>query len=444
MTAPRSTGRFRRTGAGLLATALAGGTVVAVAAGSAALPAGGPDSGCRLVELPSPAGGYDAGVTDMEVVDGEAVYYGRYHVRDAEGNEHQRAVLWHGLDGDPEPVDPGFGAWSDIAFELTPTGLVNGVSEGAGMADPIPWVMDLATGAVTVVDTQPGEATDRSGMWVRRVNDHGAVVGSDASGTGSARNGRAYGWDHYSAAPERLEANSFASEGWGINNHGDRSGFVAKGKQPGYPHWTDWNPVVWKRDGEVVGLPRVGIDAVARLLGDDGTASGDGWWGWSVERGHAEPVFWPSYDEVVGLGVLDGGGWGRAFGMDEGGWVVGAVDRMTAETPLTPYGFTDHGFLYVHGVTTPGHLRLLPSLHGASEGVDDWREWHVAAVHAVHAGLDQAGSASHSGELDDGTPSWGATVWVNASQCGVEVPTTHDPWHLTDLESARAEAAAGE
>ena len=30
---------------------------------------------------------------------------------------------------------------------------------------------------------------------------------------------------------------------------------------------------------------------------------------------------------------------------------------------------------------------------------------------------------------------------MNASSCGVEVATTHDPWHLTDLESARQASA---
>ncbi|MFN2318621.1 MAG: hypothetical protein ABR500_02925, partial [Dermatophilaceae bacterium] len=249
------------------------------------------------------------------------------------------------------------------------------------------------------------------------------------------------GWDHYTADPKRLEARSFASMGWGINNLGDRSGFTVKGKQPGVSYWTDYNPVVWKADGSVVELPRVGIDATARMVKDDETASGDGWWGWSVDNGHVEPVFWPSYDEIVGLGVLDGGGWGRAFGMDEGGWVVGAVDRFTDESPATPFGWTDHAFLYIHDETEPGHLRILPSLYGDEHGEENWREWHGSAVHGVNGELDQAASGSHRGFHEDGAPASGATVWVNASQCGVEVPTTHDPWHLTDLESAREASA---
>lgn len=436
---------LRRPVTAVLAAAMAGGGLVATggAPATAGTALGTPAAQCRVVELMLPEGGYDGGVVDMEVVDGETVYYGSYHERDENGEEHQRVALWRGLDRAPELIDPGFGGWSDIALELTETGLINGVSEDADFGNPKPWVIDLATRAVTLVDTTPGKAPDRSGMWVRRINDAGAVVGSDSPGLGASQNGRAYGWDHYTGDPYRLEARSFASEGWGINNLGDRSGMVIKGKQPGYPHWTDYNPTIWHADGTTTSLPRVGIDAVARMVKDDRTAAGDGWWGWSVDTGHVEPVFWPSYDEIVGLGVLDGGGWGRAFGMDEGGWVVGAVDRWTEETPVTPWGFTDHAFLYIHGVTSPDHLRILPSLHAVREGIDDWHEWHGSAVHAVHSALDQAASGSHSGYTEDGTPTWGATVWVNASQCGMEVETTHDPWHLTDLESAR-EAATEE
>ena len=421
-----------------MAAAVAGTGMFALAPASGAATAG---AECRLVELPAPAGGYDAGVMDIEVVDGQTIYYGNYQTRDDEGREHPRAVIWRGLDGAPEPVDPGLGRFADIAFELTETGLVNGVSEDEGEANPVPWVMDLRSGRVTVVDTAAGTATDRSRMYVRRINDAGAVVGSDAAGRGANSNERALGWDHFTAQPFRLDASAFLSTGWGINNLGDRTGFIGKDKRAGYPHWTDYTPMVWQADGTSRELPRAGIDAVPSLVKDDRTAAGDGWWGWSVEEGHIEAMFWPSFDEVVGLGVVDGGGWSRVFGLDEGGWAVGMLDQFVEPSPLAPDGLSAHGFLYRHGATQPGHLRVLPSLRAVADGVTDWREWHGSAVHAVNGELDQAASGSHSGFDADGRPTFGATVWVNASSCGAEVATTHDPWHLTDLESARQASA---
>jgi hypothetical protein len=97
-------------------------------------------------------------------------------------------------------------------------------------------------------------------------------------------------------------------------------------------------------------------------------------------------------------------------------------------------------FLYVHGRTAPGHVRVLPTLWSVENVVDDWSQWHGSAVHAVNAALDQAASASDTGLDEDGVPSYGATVYVNASQCGVEVQTTHDPYHLESIEVARAES----
>ena len=417
-----------------------------VGAGLTALPSasavavGGQVSDCRLVQLRSPAGAHETGVIDVEVIDGETVYYGSYYVWDADGQEHQRAVVWRGLDGTPQPLDIGLGKQNDIAFELTETGLVNGQSDDGG--DPaIPWVMDLSSGQVTVVDTTAGKATDGSSMYVRRINDAGAVVGSDWPGVGGSRNSRAYAWDHFTAAPKRLEAQSFGSEGWGVNNLGDRSGLTAKGRQPSYPHWVNYNPTIWQADGTTRELPRVGIDATAHLVKDDRTAAGNGWWGWSVDEGHIEAIFWPSFDEVVGLGVVDGGGWSRVFGLDEGGWAVGWLDQFVEESPTAPDGISGHGFLYRHGVTAPGHLRVLPSVYAVEHGVTDWRQWHTKAVHAVNGELDQAVTATQTGVDEDGRPTWGATVWVNASSCGVEVATTHDPWHVTDLESGREASA---
>ena len=432
-----TTTRRSRAGAGVAAVAITGVTLAALPTAAAQAAPASTGGDCRLVELAAPAGGYDAGVMDIEVVDGRTTYYGNYHVRDDEGREHQRAVIWRGLGGVPEPLDPGLGGFADIAFELTETGLVNGVSEDEDQGNPVPWVMDLRSGKVTVVDTAAGSATDRSRMYVRRINDAGAVVGSDAPGRGANRNERALGWDHFTAQPFRLDSSASLSSGWGINNLGDRTGFIGKDKRPGYPHWTDYTPMVWHADGTSRELPRAGIDAIPSLVKDDRTAAGDGWWGWSVEEGHVEAMLWPSFDEVVGLGVVEGGGWSRVFGLDEGGWAVGMFDQFTEPSALAPDGVTAHGFLYRHGVTQSGHVRVLPSLRAVADGVTDWHEWHGSAVHAVNGELDQAASSSHNGFDGEGRPTWGATVWVNASSCGVEVATTHDPWHLTDLESAR-------
>jgi len=439
-----TTGRGRA-GAGVAAVAIAGAGLAALPTAAAQAARAAPastDGECRLVELAPPAGGYGAGVIDIEVVDGQTIYYGSYHTDDDEGRRHQRAVIWRGLDGAPEPLDPGLGGFADIAFELTETGLVNGVSEDEGEANPVPWVMDLRSGEVTVVDTAAGSATDGSRKYVRRINDAGAVVGSDSPGRGANRNERALGWDHFTGQPFRLDSSAFLSTGWGINNLGDRTGFIGKDKRPGYPHWTDYTPMVWHADGTSQELPRVGIDAVPSLVKDDRTAAGDGWWGWSVEEGHGEAMFWPSFDQVVGLGVVEGGAWSRVFGLDEGGWAVGMFDQFAEPSPLAPDGVTAHGFLYRHGATQPGHVRVLPSLWAVANGVTDWREWHGSAVHAVNGDLDQAASGSHTGFYGEGQPTSGATVWVNVSSCGVEVATTHDPWHLTDLQSAR-EASTG-
>ena len=441
MGAPRRGRRARLAGAGLVAAAVAGSGMVAASPAAGAAAVGGGGGECRLVELAAPAGAHDTSVMDIEVIDGQPVYYGSYRVWDQDGLEHQRAAIWRGLDGTPEPVDPGLGRFSDIAFELTETGLVNGVSEDEDEGNPVPWVVDLRTGEVTVVDTSTGAAGDRSAMYIRRINDAGAVVGSDSPGVGGARNPRAHAWDHFSSAPTRLEAETSMSMGWGINNLGDRSGFVAKGKQPGYPHWTDYDPTIWLADGSTRELPRVGIDAMPTLVKDDRTAAGDGWWGWSVEEGHVEALFWPSYDEVVGLGVVDGGGWSRVFGLDEGGWAVGWFDQFVDESPMAPDGLSQHGFLYRHGATSAGHVRVLPSLYAAENGISDWREWRTSAVHGINGELDQAATSTHAGFDEGGRPIWRATVWVDVSTCGEEVATTHDPWHLTDLESAREASA---
>lgn len=406
-------------------------------------------SGCRLVELPPPPGGFDAGVMDIEVVDGTTIYYGNYQVVE-DGEQTQRAVIWRGIDGAPEPIDTGLGKAVDIAYELTSTGLVNGTSEDLDGGSPTHWVMDLRTMDVTVVDSSMGAKADATAL-VRRVNDSGALVGTDVHGVGGSfnRNGNsAVGWASPDARPVRLRATGSSSQAEGINAHGDRVGIIAKSKRPGVPHWTDYDPTLWHADGRVTTMDRVGIDAIPWEVKDDGSAGGEGFWGWDPFAGHMEAVFWPSADDAVGLGVLDGGGYSRVFGLDEGGWAVGFADRFASD-PEDPFawrgGAYTHSFLYVHGRTAPGHLRILPSLQSVARGDADWHDWHGSAVHAVNAQLDQAASASATGVDENGVATYGATVYLGASQCGIEVATTHDPWGLGEtLDAARATSADAE
>lgn len=418
-------------------TAVSASAVVSASADVSASP------NCRLVELPPPPGGFDAGIMDIEVVNGQTVYYGNYQVVE-DGVQTQRAVLWRGIDGAPEPIETGLGKFADIAFELTSTGLVNGTSEDAGQLGGINWVLDITTMQLTVVASPTGTA-DASTL-VRRVNDSGALVGTDLRGIAEGswhRNGfSAMGWDDAGDAPTRLASTGSGSVGEGINAQGDRSGHVAKSKRPQTPHWTDYDPTLWRADGSVVTMDRVGIDATPWQLKDDLSASGEGFWGWDTTAGHMEAVYWPSPDEAVGLGVVDGGAYSRSFGLDEGGWAVGFFDQF-GDPETDPYAWSGalrHSFLYVHGETAADHLRVLPTVWSVAHGVDDWRQWHGSAVHAVNAELDQVGSSSDTGLGADGVATYGATVYVNASRCGVEVETTHDPFHLQSVEAARAES----
>ena len=406
-------------------------------------------TGCRLVELPPPPGGFDAGVMDIEVVDGTTIYYGNYQVIE-DGEQTQRAVIWRGVDGDPEPIETGLGKAVDIAFELTSTGLVNGRSEALdGAVDSaVNWVLDLRTKQLTVLDPNRGAATDAT-VLARRVNDSGQLAGYDVTGVGGGswhRNGvRAVGWASPASPAVRLAATGSSSYAEGINAHGDRSGLIAKTKLPGVPHWTSYDPTLWRANGTVTTMARIGAyDAIPWEVKDDLSAGGEGFWGGNVNSGHMEAVYWPSPEQAVGLGVLPGGGYSRVFGLDEGGWAVGFADQL-ADDPDDPYawrgGAYTRSFLYIHGQTAPGHLRILPSLESVANGDDDWRHWNGTAVHAVNAGLDQAASGSATGVDEDGVATYGATVYVNASQCGVEVATTHDPWGLGEtLDEARAES----
>ena len=82
-------------------------------------------------------------------------------------------------------------------------------------------------------------------------------------------------------------------------------------------------------------------------------------------------------------------------------------------------------------------MRVLPTLHSVSTGEPDWREWHTThAAHASNDALDQIGAGTHAGFAEDGTPIGAPTVFVNASQCGVDVETTHEAF-WDDASGAR-------
>lgn len=416
---------------------------LSVALGAAALTGATPSpaaaaTDCRLVELPPPSGGFDAGVMDIEIVDGVPTYYGNYQVVEADGMQHQRAVVWRGLDGPPQQVDPGLGGIEDIAYELTDNGLVNGETWFAD-SPPVSWVHDLRTGETTAIDVTTGRSHDRIGAWVRRVNASGELVGARTSGNGDSWRKRSFdalAWDHYTGAPRLLPSNGVATSAMGINAHGDRSGFIGK-QEPGVQGWSTYVPTVWRADGTVQSMDTVGIEAIPFLLGDDGSAAGEGASSYDIRTLHYEATFWPSADEAVNLGVLEGGAYSRAFGMDEGGWAVGAAFQWFDGPEADNLdGEVARSFLYRHGVTTPGTIEVLPTLWSVAHGVDDWTRWFGSAVHAASRPLDQVASASHSGYHEDGAPTYGATVYVNASRCGVEVETTHDPFHLTEAPAA--------
>ncbi|NHA69487.1 hypothetical protein [Phycicoccus flavus] len=410
-------------------------TVALGAATLAALPttpANAAAGDCRLVELAPPAGGFDAGVIDIEVVAGSPTYYGNYQLVEDDGQQHQRAVVWTGLGGAPRRVDPGLGGTDDIAYELTSNGLLNGetwFADGATRS----WVHDLRTGSTTVVRSAPGDAPDRIGAWVRRINSAGQATGARETGNGTGGRKQAFdalAWDHYTQAPRSLPFSGNASSAPGLDESGDRSGFVGK-QEPGISHWSAFVPTIWRADGSTTTMARLGLDAIPFLLADDDTAGGEGASSFDPATLHFEAVFWPSPREIVGLGVLEGGDYSRVYGLDEGGWAVGAAFQpWDGPESMVFEGEVARSFLYRHGVTTPGTIEVLPTLWSVRHGVTDPQRWFGSAVHAVNRPLDQVASTSHSGYRADGSARFGATVYTGASHCGVEVATTHDPYGL--------------
>lgn len=386
-------------------------------------------TGCQLVRLPVPDGYVNGGVMDIEQVGDTVVYYGNSWRRNGHGEGPQRAFIWRGLRGEPERVGPR-GSADDTALELTASGLINGVSEDRETGESIAWVQDLDTMELTIfaVDSGPRGA-DHGFAWIRRINDAGAAAGAVERGDGTpAEDAVAFAspTSPMTLLPDSAEAIHAAA--FGINNVGSRVGFSGTQWLDGNEgEWLIFDAMTWSADGTRTELVTpYGLDGIARNVKDDGTASGLMMWGEDLETSHVEAAYWPTPDVNIGLGVLPGGGWSDAFGMDEGGWLVGAADRQVDPDRLGPEGYIDHAFLWTPG-TTQGRIRILPSLYGAKHGLG-WRRWVGSAVHAVNRDLNQVGSASHWKFNRDRLIS-APTVWVNADACGVERATTHDPFN---------------
>jgi hypothetical protein len=102
---------------------------------------------------------------------------------------------------------------------------------------------------------------------------------------------------------------------------------------------------------------------------------------------------------------------------------VGVADRVDPESPAAAeWGAVDHSVLWTG---EPGVARVLPSPYALAHGTTEWMEWYGNVAHAVNTELDQVGSGSHVGWDADGGLVYAPTVYLNASRCGVAVPTTH-------------------
>lgn len=272
----------------------------------------------------------------------------------------------------------------------------------------------------------------RTSAFARRLNESGAVAGFGARGKGRARADDALAWDSYRGGPRALPASGRSAIAFGINDQGDRAGLIAHEHLQGDGRWTVFRPAVWRADGRLVAAATAGLDAFPRLIDESGRMAGATWWGYDAANGHTEAAFWPSAGEVAGLGVLEDGACSEAFGMDDAGSVVGAMDRVAEAGPHTsPWGTVDHSTLW-QGET--GQVRILPSLHAVRTGQRDWREWYSThAAHAVDGGVDQVGAGTHVGYDADGVPVGAATVFLRASTCGQLVDTTHASGQVEDL-----------
>jgi hypothetical protein len=380
---------------------------------------------CRLVQLQTPAGVPWGTVADIERVQRRAVYFGTHDRMGTDGEWHPQAVVWRGLRSRPTRVGPR-GTDGTIALELTRNGLVHGISEDWDRERSRFWVQDLDTGALQWWRTDlDGRRSDSA--YIRRVNRHGEATGAiSPRGSGTEW---AIGLRSPRSAPFklRLPGRAVGSAALGLNDRGDRAGYWME-----VPQETDpvplLRPAVWDREGRRHSVAVPGLEAEPRAINDRRQMAGAAWVG-SLEEGHIEGAFWASPEEGTAVGLLPGGDRSQFFGLDRHGRAVGWADSPA--DPADPMADPFSGTYYHNVVRSPGMpegtLRVLPSLHGVRTGETDWRGWHSThAAHASHAGLDQVGAGTHAGFAEDGTPIGAPTVFLNASQCGVAVPTSHD------------------
>ncbi|WP_203580101.1 hypothetical protein [Microbacterium hibisci] len=420
-----------------LTAALVGTLGIAPAAGATA--AGPPSAGatalggCEIHVMKGPDGAYDGTVMDIERVPGKGVvYYGSMIVPQDDGTEARRAFVWFGLGTEPVPVGPAGTLW-DVAFELTPSGWINGQSTVDDSGRERAWVQNLRTGALTWVETG-----DAEGIYVRRINDRGEPAGTLYTGEFTAD---AAWWPRADRAPRLLGGGDLGSaEAWAINHRREVAGSYAVEVPDGVVP----QGVVWTSKGTALlgSNPGVAADTFSRVLSDAGQAAGGAWYGpW--DGGHYEAARWPEPATIESLGLLPGGGFSGVYGQSEGGWVTGVADVFDPESPAAAeWGAVDHSVLWTDDADT---VRVLPSPYAAANGLTDWRQWYGGIAHGVNDALDQVGSASHVGWGDAGEVLYGATVYVHASACGEAVPTTHAAfWEepSTDAATRRLSAAS--
>ncbi|WP_109211951.1 MULTISPECIES: hypothetical protein [Microbacterium] len=415
-----------------LTAALVGSLGVAPAAGAAAAggtaagpPSAGAAGACEVHVMKGPDGAFDGTVMDIERVPGKGVvYYGSMVVPQADGTEARRAFVWYGLGTDPVPVGPAGTLW-DVAFELTPSGWINGQSTMDESGREQAWVQNLRTGALTWVETGQAE-----GIYVRRINDRGEPVGT--LHTGEFTSDAAW-WPWADRPPRLLGGGDLGSaEAWAINHRRDVTGSYAVEVPEGIVP----QGVVWTSKGAALlaSNPGVAADTFSRVLSDAGQSAGGAWYGpW--DGGHYEAARWPEPGRIESLGLLPGGGFSGVYGQSENGWVTGVADVFDPESPgAAEWGAVDHSVLWTDNA---GTVRVLPSPYADAHGLTDWSEWYGGVAHGVNDRLDQVGSASHVGWGDDGALLYGATVFVNASACGEAVPTTHTAfWNEPSTDAA--------